>query len=173
MNRYLQKYYKGFFFATFWIVIDQWTKQAARMTLYHPIDVLPVLRLSGIWNPGISFGLFPCHSSLQKGILSLVSIIMIFFLIKEYTNAVSSKHPSGTSLLFIISGACGNLWDRLIHGHVFDFINVHFRSWDFPVFNLADMLITMGFVLLVIQCIQTPPYPPKPPRTPPLQEKEN
>lgn len=172
MNKYLQKYYKGFFFATFWIVLDQWTKHTARTILDRPIDVLPILRLSGVWNPGISFGLFPCHSSLQKIILSLVSIMMIVFLIKEYTNAVSSKQQSRTGLLFIIAGACGNLWDRLIHGHVFDFINVHFRSWDFPVFNLADMLITTGFVLLIIQCVQKPPHQIEPSRTPSLQENQ-
>ena len=146
----------GFYFPTralcslvFWIFLDQWTKHKMRMlALHNTITILPFLKFSGVWNSGISFGLFPCNSSLQKIILWGMSTLMIIFLIRQYIS--SSKKVPRLGILLMISGACGNLWDRIFYGKVFDFISIRFGRWDFPVFNLADMLISVGFLLSAI-----------------------
>jgi len=142
------QYFKAFSFVMLWIGMDQWSKHAMRLTLLRKISITPFLSLSGIWNPGISFGLFPCHSPFERVTLLALSVIMVFFLVKQYILSLKNKPSIG--VLLMIAGACGNLWDRLFHGKVFDFISVHFGPWDFPVFNLADMLISVGFLLLII-----------------------
>ena len=54
------------------------------------------------------------------------------------------------AIAMILGGALGNVVDRLLHGHVVDFIQVHYGGWYFPSFNLADSAITLGAVLLIV-----------------------
>jgi signal peptidase II len=49
-----------------------------------------------------------------------------------------------------LGGAVGNIIDRLVHGHVIDFLDVHWAGWHFPAFNLADSAITLGAALLIL-----------------------
>jgi signal peptidase II len=64
------------------------------------------------------------------------------------------RHPSQTlfclAVSLILGGALGNVVDRLVHGHVIDFIQVHWAGWYFPSFNVADSAITAGAVLLIV-----------------------
>jgi len=53
----------------------------------------------------------------------------------------------------ILGGALGNLFDRIVHGYVVDFISVHYAGWYFPAFNIADMAITCGAALLIIDML--------------------
>jgi signal peptidase II len=56
-------------------------------------------------------------------------------------------------LMLILGGALGNLTDRLIHGYVIDFIDMYYRAWHWPAFNVADSAITVGAVFLVIDAL--------------------
>ncbi len=62
------------------------------------------------------------------------------------------------SLSFILGGALGNLWDRVVLGHVVDFISVHYAGWYFPAFNIADSAITVGAGLLILDMIVNPEH---------------
>ena len=57
---------------------------------------------------------------------------------------------------FIVGGALGNVIDRLVHGHVIDFIQLYYRDWYYPAFNLADSFICVGAVLMVIDSFRKP-----------------
>jgi len=64
---------------------------------------------------------------------------------------VSEKdYLSKIGLSLVLGGAIGNLYDRLQHGYVIDFIQVHYQSWYFPDFNLADSAITVGACLIIL-----------------------
>ncbi|HKP96406.1 MAG TPA: signal peptidase II [Fibrobacteria bacterium] len=66
--------------------------------------------------------------------------------------------PRLLPLALILAGAAGNLQDRLAHGYVVDFIHVHWQgTWSFPIFNLADSLITVGATLLLLSSVLKPP----------------
>jgi signal peptidase II len=143
----------SFFFVGFLILLDQWAKITIRsMILYQSINVLPFLRFNGTWNPGISFGLFPCSTYTSRALLSILSLIVIIYLIKEYLR--SSGKLIRISLLLIIAGACGNFLDRIIHGKVFDFINIYYSSWNFPIFNLADAFISAGCLFFIVDTLR-------------------
>ena len=62
----------------------------------------------------------------------------------------SSQKLFSAALALIAGGALGNVVDRLIHGHVVDFLLFHYRDWSFPAFNVADSAITVGAALLIL-----------------------
>lgn len=104
------------------------------------IDILPFFKLTYVQNTGAAFGSF------QNGntILIFVSIIILFALIKYRKELFALGKLASWGWLFIIGGALGNLYDRIVLGSVVDFIN--FVVW--PVFNVADSFITVGAIML-------------------------
>ena len=128
-------------------IADQWSKIALQTYLNtHPPMQWFGVTIKAMWNCGISFGLFPCHSLAQKIVLLTIHSILILVLIRHYGKMHHKQSALG--VLAMISGALGNFIDRIIYGKVFDFIAVKIGPWDFPVFNLADMLISIGFLLV-------------------------
>ena len=127
------------------VVLDQLTKYLASTFInpYEPIEVLPVLNLVNVKNVGAAFGLFSSLGNVFFIVVTLVAIAIILFLaIKEKDGFVG--------LTLILSGAVGNLIDRLVFGHVRDFIDLHACSYHWPAFNVADSALTVGIAVLII-----------------------
>ena len=82
--------------------------------------------------------------------LSLVSIIAIVVLVYLLVTTKKKNTLTSMSYLMVISGALGNLLDRLRQGYVVDFLDFTIFGWDYPVFNVADIFITIGCFLLII-----------------------
>lgn len=154
----VRSFWKKWFFlmhvSTWLVCLDQGVKWWVRqyISLGDLYTVTFFLDWTHVWNRGISFGLFPCHSVIQRGILGIFILIFIGFLMILWSQAVTAKQRWGSALM--ISGALSNGLDRMVHQGVFDFIRIHYGSWDFPVFNVADMLITMGFLALLSEHFQ-------------------
>lgn len=135
---------------------DQYTKFLAKSKLKdQPPMILhrDVLELCYAENTGVAFSiLYDLTPSLRRPLLigvPLVAVIAIGYFIWQFrTRRFFLLLP----LLFIISGAAGNLFDRIRCGYVIDFIHFHFRDvFDWPVFNVADVLLWIGVILLLIQ----------------------
>jgi signal peptidase II len=135
------------------VLIDQLTKQWALSALDDgPIDVVWTLRFNLAFNKGMAFsqgtGLGP--------IIGIVALIVIVVLLVSVGRSSSPVYPLAVGL--IIGGALGNLLDRLFRdpgwfrGAVVDFID--FQWW--PIFNVADMAITVGGALLLLTSVQAP-----------------
>ena len=111
--------------------------------LYESVEVLPnFFYLTHIKNAGAAFGIF-------QGMINIFIIISIFavvLIIILRTLIEINSYPYNMSLGFILGGALGNLVDRLIMGEVTDFLHILF--W--PVFNIADSFIVIGFILLIL-----------------------
>ena len=131
------------------IALDQVTKflVSANLKLNETFPVLKgIFNITLVHNTGIAFGLF-------KGMLLIFifsSVVAVFFII---LCAGRFRHGYGrlrVGLLFILAGTIGNLIDRIRLGHVIDFIDL--RIW--PVFNMADIVITIGAFLLVYHIIK-------------------
>jgi signal peptidase II len=102
-----------------------------------------ILHITPVHNKGIAFGLFGnVNNSVFICMVFLILLLMLFFII--YRRPRNSLLLSGVSL--VASGAMGNIIDRIIYGHVFDFIDL--RVW--PVFNTADSAITIGAGLIMV-----------------------
>ena len=130
------------------VLLDQLTKSAALRHLkgQPPVRILPgILELVYVENSGISFGLFQ-NSAILVSFFSAVWIgIMLYFLLRIL------KHGGlwglCTGLIMASAGAFGNFIDRIRFRYVIDFIYISFIN--FPVFNIADILVVTGMILLV------------------------
>ena len=99
-----------------------------------------------IWNKGIAFGLFSFNESfIYNSITGIIIIISIIILIMIYKNDGFKK----ISLIFVLGGALGNLFDRIYYSAVPDFIDLHFNDFHWFVFNVADIFITLGIICLI------------------------
>jgi len=105
-------------------------------------------------NPGIAFGLFADSPSKWQTALLAVSAAGVVLLLGW---ALATGRAGGTrsqvALSCILGGAAGNLADRLLHGSVIDFIDVHWRGYHWPAFNVADSAITVGALLLALDLV--------------------
>ena len=99
-----------------------------------------------IWNKGIAFGLFSFNESfIYNSITGIIIIISIIILIMIYKNNGLKK----ISLIFVLGGALGNLFDRIYYSAVPDFIDLHLNDFHWFVFNVADIFITLGIICLI------------------------
>jgi len=100
-----------------------------------------------IWNKGIAFGLFSFEDSFIYQLISLVIFIISIVLV---VMIVKSDGFKKYSMILILGGALGNLFDRIYYSAVPDFIDLHFRGFHWFVFNAADIFITFGVICLIL-----------------------
>ena len=139
------------------ICIDRWTKHlaATRIPMYGHIQIIPgFFRLTHTENTGAAFSLFadsPAHwkTALLIG-FSVVAMVIVATLLWKQSHALTI---TGVALSLILGGAAGNLWDRVAHGRVVDFLLVYVKQYQWPVFNLADSAIVIGATLLVLEIL--------------------
>jgi signal peptidase II len=114
------------------------------------IFVNDYLNLDLIWNTGIGFGLFSQNANIYYHLISLIIFFVIVFLIYLIT-----KTNFLEKILFslILGGALGNLYDRLYYLAVPDFIDFHVNDFHWFTFNIADIFITIGIILIIIKDI--------------------
>jgi len=98
-------------------------------------------------NTGAAWGMF----SNGTIILSLVSIVFLFFMIKYIYELKNINYLSIFSYGMLMGGIIGNLIDRLLRNYVIDFLNFNIFGYDFPVFNIADSFIVISIILIVIE----------------------
>lgn len=120
------------------VALDQITKYEATF-LEKTIPITSFFRLETVKNTGIAFSI-----PVSPFIIIPLSVLMILFLLKLIKNPKTQKLEK-IALGLILSGALGNLIDRIVRNHVIDF----FSFWNFPIFNLADSFISIGILILI------------------------
>tara|TARA_B100001540_G_C15802175_1_gene640404 strand:- start:1695 stop:2171 length:477 start_codon:yes stop_codon:yes gene_type:complete len=131
--------------------IDRATKlimiRAAETNYDLNILVTPFLNLNLIWNDGIAFGLFSFNEKVYYNLITFIifaiTLIIIFFMLR-------SKGLEKIGFLMIIGGSMGNLFDRLYYSSVPDFIDFHYNNFHWFIFNVADIFISLGVIVLLI-----------------------
>ena len=128
----------------FIVIIDQFSKYIIfyNYNLYVNKDLF-FFKIDFVKNYGAAFNLF----SGSRIFLSLISVILSIILIYLILRKNSTSFINYLSYSFILGGAIGNGLDRLLRGYVIDFINLNLIN--FPVFNIADISINIGFILLL------------------------
>jgi signal peptidase II len=126
------------------VLADQITKRLidSQVELNDNHQVLPFLGITHVRNPGIAFGLFPGRLS----IVSLLTLAAVVWMLVHFARGGARHVLFPVALGLLIGGSVSNLYDRVIHGEVTDFI--HVSHW--PTFNLADSFIVVGVCLLVL-----------------------
>jgi signal peptidase II len=138
------------------ILADQVTKTmiVRSFELYEVLDLWPILEITRLHNTGAAFSLLAGASGWQRwffvGLASVVSLGIVYWLWRMPRSAPFWL-PAGLAL--VLGGALGNVVDRLLHGHVVDFLHFHWERWYFPAFNVADTAITIGAGLLILDAL--------------------
>ena len=105
------------------------------------------LNIRLIWNEGIAFGLLSFNDKIIYNLLTFIIfiiILIIFFMV------LKSYGLKKYSLLMILGGALGNVYDRIFYGAVPDFIDFHVGNFHWFIFNVADIFITFGVIFMII-----------------------
>ena len=100
-----------------------------------------------IWNEGIAFGLFSFNEKIFYNLLTIIILIIILII---FIMTIKSDGFKKYSLLMILAGALGNVFDRLYYKAVPDFIDFHIGNFHWFIFNVADIFITIGIIFMVI-----------------------
>jgi signal peptidase II len=130
----------------------------AQMPPGENVPVLPFFNLVMVWNPGISYGLFPASGRLGTFLIVSLAVAAVCVLTWLLWRATSRSLAIGYGL--IIGGALGNnLVDRVIYGKVADFFHFYGFGYDWYIFNIADVAITLGAIAIIYDVLQ-PEHPP-------------
>ena len=137
------------------IVLDQVSKQLAEnlLVLHQPLPVLPSLNFTLAYNTGAAFSLFADAGGWQTVFFSVVALIAAVIIIRMLKSLHADQFQQGLGLAMILGGAIGNLIDRVLYSKVIDFIDVYYGNWHFATFNVADMAISIGAVLVILDAI--------------------
>ena len=135
------------------IALDQWSKWAIKTSfnLYQSEPVIQdLLHFTYVTNDGMAFGLsFPGGKHILLVMTILLTGFIIGFLWKEREGHPLVKY----GLALILSGAIGNLIDRLLYGKVVDFLDLMIGDFHWYIFNIADSSVTIGMVLFIVHSI--------------------
>ena len=105
------------------------------------------LNINLIWNEGIAFGLFSFTQNNLYNLLTLIISIIIIVILKMILDSQGIKKYG---LMMIFGGALGNLFDRIFYKAVPDFIDFHIEEFHWFVFNVADIFITIGVIIMIL-----------------------
>ena len=132
---------------TKWVVVSQ-------LQLYEVLPLGSMLELTRLHNTGAAFSLLAQAGGWQRwffvGLAGTISIAIIWWL---YTLPARGYPWLTIGLAMILGGAIGNGIDRLAQGHVVDFLHFHWQDWYYPAFNVADIAITSGAIMLVVDAL--------------------
>ena len=147
----IKKFFLSFLIVFIIFVLDRFSKlyilNLADTEKYIDIYVNSYLNFHLVWNTGIGFGLFSSGSNFYYNLITiLIVLINIFILII----IIKSKDFKFLFLLMVLGGSFGNLFDRIYYRAVPDFIDIHYESFHWFVFNVADIFITLGIICLII-----------------------
>ena len=106
------------------------------------------INLDLVWNIGIGFGFFGTESNIIYNLITLIIASVIIFLLYIF---VKSETMDKLIYAFIIGGALGNVYDRLIYKAVPDFIDMHYNNFHWFTFNVADIFISIGIIIFIMK----------------------
>lgn len=134
------------------LIADQVTKImiSTQMKLYESIELIPVFKITYVHNYGAAFSFLTDAGGWQRWFFSIIAITISALLIWWLKKLPASNKLLGCAYSLVLAGALGNLYDRLAYGYVVDFLHVFYKTWNFPVFNIADSAICVGAGLLLI-----------------------
>jgi len=150
-NNMLKKNIFYFFFILFIFILDRisklWIISIFNSENNLEIKISSFINLNLIWNKGIAFGLFSYGEKFEYNLLTglIIMIIAIVFLM-----IIKTKGFEKYGFLMILGGALGNIFDRLYYSAVPDFIDIYYKNFHWFVFNVADIFITLGVLMLII-----------------------
>ena len=146
----IKKFFPSFLLVTFIFILDRTSKYLI-LELSKPlgqfnIQITSFLNFNLIWNNGIAFGLLSFQENFYYEVITTL-IIIVTLLVLWF--ALKSKGYEKMGFLMILGGALGNIFDRLYYSSVIDFIDISYNNYHWFIFNVADIFITIGVIMLI------------------------
>jgi signal peptidase II len=143
------------------VVLDQVTKAlvAGHVTLYESVPVIRgFFNITRIHNKGAIFGTFSqTDNTLVFALLTAASIAALALVVYYFVKTPATDKLMKVALTLIMAGALGNQFDRLVRGHVIDFLDFYVGRAHWPFFNAADSCITLGACLMLVVLFRRKP----------------
>jgi len=129
-------------------IIDIYTKNLAleNLLLNSPLEINNFFNLTLVFNHGAAFSILSEAGGWQKWLFIIMSIIIVSILVILLK---IDNDENKIALSLIIGGALGNLFDRITYGYVIDFLEFHYQNFYWPIFNFADITISIGIIMLI------------------------
>lgn len=137
------------------VIFDLWSKYEVigKMSLSESIQVLPFFNLTYVRNYGAAFSFLHDASGWQRWFFTAIAVAVSVVILWWLKQAGKQQRLLPVAFCFILGGAVGNVYDRLMHGYVIDFLDFYLGQWHWPAFNLADSAIFIGAALLIIDML--------------------
>jgi signal peptidase II len=140
------------------VVLDQVTKAIALERLAPGVPLVVIdgwVSLTLVMNPGLAFGMLGTVPPAWRWVVAALSVVALLVLARVALRVLpTGGWPGRLAIGLIFGGAVGNLIDRARFGAVVDFVDVHWRGWHWPAFNVADSAISVGVVLLAVRLLR-------------------
>lgn len=133
------------------IILDQVSKQLAEYFLAYqiPLPLIPSFNLTLSYNPGAAFSFLSEAGGWQRWFFVTLAIVVSGVILVWMRKLPQEDKRVAIALGLVLGGALGNVIDRIIFGHVIDFLHVYYQQWSWPIFNIADSAISIGVVILL------------------------
>ena len=138
------------------IMLDQITKLAADrlLTFHSPVTVIPdFFNFTLAYNKGAAFSFLSDAGGWQRWFFTVLAVVVSVVLIFWIKNLSRQERWTAAALALVLGGAIGNVIDRVIYGHVIDFIQWYYDRFYWPSFNIADSAISVGAAILIFQAL--------------------
>ena len=134
------------------LVIDRISKSLALEYLppYEPVSVVKFFNLALAYNTGAAFSFLGSASGWQVWLFGTIALSVSIGLLVWLSRLSSKQRWLCVALAFVLGGAMGNLCDRLLYGHVIDFLQFYVGDWYWPTFNIADSAVCVGAIMLLL-----------------------
>ena len=140
------------------ILLDLSTKFIASNNLSYgvPVPVVPFFNLTLLHNTGAAFSFLADAGGWQRWFFAGLAVLVSAMLVVWLYRLPRADKWMACALSLVLGGALGNLYDRIMHGYVVDFIHLYYGSYHFPAFNIADCAITVGAVMIALDIFRKP-----------------
>jgi signal peptidase II len=149
---------KWLWLAALVLVLDLGTKAlaTAMLTYADPVPVLPSFNLTLLHNTGAAFSFLANADGWQRWFFVALALVVSTVLIGWLRKLKTHETWTAIAIVLILGGALGNVYDRVVHGYVVDFLHFYWQDWHFPAFNLADTGITIGAGMMILALFRKP-----------------
>ncbi len=143
------------------LVLDQISKiwVDMNMSLYQSIPVFPGFSITYAHNYGAAFSFLSDAGGWQRWFFAVLAVVISVGLVVYLRQLKPNETLLAVAFSLILGGAIGNLIDRVLYGYVIDFLDVYYKSYHWPVFNIADSAITIGVAFILYESFITKDVP--------------